>query len=293
MNVLVTGATGQLGPYVVKRLLADGVTPTLWARQTHPSLLGLPVRTIDLTDVSQVTDAFTDAVPNVVLHCAAISSIDGCYRDPQTANAINVQATQTLARLCAEHNARLVYCSTDLVFDGEQGGYIESDAANPLSVYGCTKLEAEAPVLANARNAVIRFPMLFGPTLLGNPRFTDGMIRKLKAGEKVTLFDDEFRSAIAVDIAAEGMVLAAKSDEAGLFHLAGQDRLSRHQMGVIVAECLGLDAALIEAKSRLSMTGAEPRPADTSLCSDKWYESFPACRRESFEQSIDRLFGEG
>lgn len=291
MKILITGATGQLGPYVVKRLLADGVEPTLWARRTHPPLFELPVHAIDLTDVSQVVAAFAEASPDVVLHCAAISSIDGCYRDQEAATAMNVQATQTLARLCDEHNARLVYCSTDLVFDGEKGGCVERDQAKPLSVYGRTKLDGESPVLASKRNIVIRFPMLFGPTLLGNPRFTDSMIRKLKAGETVTLFDDEYRSAIAVDIAAEGMTLAANSDAVGVFHLGGQDRLSRHQMGVIVAERLGLDASLIEAKSRLSMESAEPRPADTSLCTDRWYEGFPTCRRESFEQSIGRLFG--
>lgn len=292
MNVLITGATGQLGPYVVQHLVAEGVTPTLWARRQHDPIVGVPVQSIDLTNKQTVESAFRDAMPDVVMHCAAISSMQDCFENPQLAETINVTATGVLADLCCEHGVRLVYCSTDLVFDGEQGNYIETDVAQPLSVYGRTKLAGEAPASRTANHIILRFPMLFGPTLLGHPRFTDNMIRTLRSGEKVTLFDDEYRTAVAVDIAAEGMILAARDDACGLFHLGGMDRLSRYDMGVIVADRLGLDASLIEARSRLSMNSGEPRPADTSLCSDRWRVAFPESRHESFAQSIDRLFGD-
>lgn len=295
MKWLITGATGQLGPYIVKRLLEAGIVPVLWARQAHEPLFRVPVRPVDLADVSSVNDAIREASPDVILHCAAISSIQDCMKNPRQAEAINVTATKAIAECCADSDAKLIYCSTDLVFDGEKGekgGYVEQDEVAPLSVYGQSKLAGEGFVLKRPHNVVTRFPMLFGPTLLGRPRFTDQMIRSLKIGEPVTLFDDEFRTAVATDIAAASLIQAGQSNASGLFHVGGQDCLSRQEMGIIVAEQLGLDASLIVARSRHSIAAGEPRPADTSLCSDRWYASFADFPKERFSESINRQWGD-
>lgn len=291
MKVLITGATGQLGPYVVERLLRKGAAPALWAHRRHEPLFGCAVRSVDLVNAAAAARAFDDAQPDVAIHLAAESSIAGCFNDPARARALNADAPARFAELAQRRRCHLIHCSTDLVFDGRRGGYTEADPTNPLSVYGRTKLEGEAPVLAYERGVVIRFPILFGPTLLGPPRFVDGMIAKLRRGEPVTLFNDEWRSPLAVDVAAEALVAAADAGLTGLFHVGGGDRLTRYDMGRIVADLLGLDASRLIAASRLSADAPEPRPADTSLVCDRWRAACPHSPPPPFAGSVARLWG--
>lgn len=299
MRILITGATGQLGPYLVRRLVREGDAKSLaeslslWARGEHDAVDGLAVERVDLTDDDAVRRAFVKARPSVVVHCAAVSSIDGCYRDEAAARAVNVAATARLATLTGEAGARMVYCSTDLVFDGEAGPYDELCAARPTSAYGRTKLAGEAPVLALPGGVVLRLPLLFGPVLRGRPRFVDGMVERLRGGETVTLFDDEWRTPLAVDLAAEALGRAATGEMAGLFHVGGTERLTRWEMGKVVCDVLGADASLLRKASRLSIDSPEPRPRDTSLDSSKWLRATPDFPRESFAESVRRLWGIG
>ena len=289
MNVLVTGATGQLGPYVVRALAARGHELTLWAATYRGELFGCGVRHVDLTDRDALAAAFAEAAPEAVVHCAAMSSIAGAHAKPARCEAINVAATAQLAGMAAALDAPLVYISTDLVFDGEHAPYSEEDAPNPLSVYGRTKLAGEAPVLASPRGLVLRLPLLVGPSLTGRPRFFDHLIAALRASRPISLFDDEWRTPLATDVAAGAITTALDADATGLFHLAGPDRLSRFDMGRIIADVLGADASVIQRASRLSRTAPEPRPADTSLRCQRWYGAFPDFRCETFEQAVRRL----
>src|SRR5262249_48570044 len=148
MRLLLTGASGLLGAYLLRELAqwqGDGVA---WSGTQGGDLFGRRLLPVDLADTDQVVAAFRQSKPTVVLHAAALASVAECQRDPQRARQVNVQATALLAELAAEGRARLVFVSTDLVFDGEHAPYRETDSAAPLSLYGATKAEAESAVLA-------------------------------------------------------------------------------------------------------------------------------------------------
>src|SRR5262249_58599643 len=124
-----------------------GAQPVVaWSGSRAGALLGFPLRPVDLADPDQTAAAFREARPKVVIHAGAVTTVAGCYRDPDHAWRINTRATEQLADLCTQTGARLLFTSTDLVFNGERGGYREEDVAAPLSVYGRTKLAAEKAV---------------------------------------------------------------------------------------------------------------------------------------------------
>jgi dTDP-4-dehydrorhamnose reductase len=229
----------------------------------------------------------------VILHAAAIARIDAGFQDPERAAQVNTRGTALLAELAERTGARLVLVSTDLVFDGERGNYREGDPPNPLSVYGRTKADAEATVLATNGNAVARVSLLFGPsmwgTLLGRPSFFDTTVEALRTGRPVTLFTDEWRTPLALTAAAESLIALVESDVSGLLHLGGPERLSRLEMGHMLAEHLGASSESIIAARREDVPSAEPRPRDTSLDSSRWRALFPELPWPTYRESLAKM----
>ena len=223
--VWITGAGGLIGSYLVRT-----------AQQFAP---GRPVRALtraelDLEDIAAVRAAFRSDAPSMVIHCAALASTPVCEKNPALAHKINVEATALLAELATD--IPFIFFSTDLVFDGRAGHYEETAAVNPLSVYAKTKVDAERIVLANARHTVVRTSLNFGRSPTGNRAFNEQLRSAAERGETLQLFTDEFRCPIpAVETARVVWELAAR-EQPGLYHLAGAERLSRWEIGELLAE---------------------------------------------------------
>lgn len=220
----ITGANGLIGNYLVQT--APRHAPQWRVR-------ALTRADFDLLDFPSVQREFRRDRPQLVIHCAAITQVADAHQDPALARRVNVDLTRYLAELAAE--AAFVFFSTDLVFDGRKGEYVETDAPNPLHVYGETKLAAEEVVLRNARHLVIRTSINGGISHAGNRAFNEQLRRSLQtAGQGMTLFTDEFRCPIpAAETARATWELALKSC-AGLYHVAGAEKLSRWQIGKLL-----------------------------------------------------------
>ncbi len=274
MRVLVTGATGQLGPYVIDALACAGWNVVAWSGhrrvRLQPGIDSIPV---PLEDAQAVSRAWQEAEPEAVVHAAAVARIDACYADPRHAHQVNVTGTETLCDLADRSNVPVVYISTDLVFDGSRGRYTEQDEPRPVSVYGQTKLRAEQIVLRSPRNVVLRMSLLFGPGRCGVASFLDRVLRRWRQGEPMRFFEDEWRSPLALSDAAEAIRLTLSGDLRGLYHVGGPERLSRWEMGVRFAQHMGYPEQLLQRARRAEFSAAEPRPADVSLCSDRFREA--------------------
>ncbi|HEX4590789.1 MAG TPA: SDR family oxidoreductase, partial [Gemmataceae bacterium] len=238
MRWLLTGATGLLGGYVLRQLRSESIVA--WSGSQQSDVLGVPLIRADLADSAAVAAAFSAAAPDVVIHAAAVARVDECRRDSDRARRINTEGSRHLAELAAERGARLVYVSTDLVFDGERGSYRESDSPSPLTVYGLTKADAETAVLTFPRTAVARLSLLYGPCLTGRSSFFDRMVAALKQGQPIPLFADEWRTPLDLATAATALVELGRSEVTGLLHIGGPERLSRLEMGRQLAEALGV-----------------------------------------------------
>ncbi len=252
-RVWVTGANGLIGSHLIR--LAKSCVPE-W--QVVPIVRAA----FDLTDSRAVVTAFQKERPNLIIHCAALSRSPECQANPKLAYELNVEVTKFLADLATDIS--FIFFSTDLVFDGQQGSYVETDKPNPLSVYAETKVVAERHVLRNPHHAVIRTSLNAGPSLQGDRGMDEQMLEALRAGKTLNLFTDEFRTPIPAAETARAVWQLAQQKAKGIYHVAGVERLSRWQIGELMCERYPEYRSQIHATSLSTYQGA-PRSPDTSL----------------------------
>jgi len=198
------------------------------------SVLGLTRPMLDLTDFPAVRERFRREKPGLIIHCAALTRAAICEQDPALARRVNVEVTRLLAELAAD--VSFLFISTDLVFDGKRGWYDESSPVSPLTVYAETKVEAEQIVLQNPRHTVIRTSLNGGTSPAGNRGFNEELRRAWEAGKPTRLFVDEFRCPIPAIETVRAIWELMNKGAAGLFHVAGKERLSRWQIGELLAK---------------------------------------------------------
>ena len=191
-----------------------------------------------------------------------MSKTGECQSYPALARLINLEATARLAELAAELD--FIFFSTDLVFDGQKGNYVETDEVNPLSVYGETKVAAEAVVTRNARHTVVRTSINSGASPSGQSGYNEQFRAAWAEGKTLRLYHDEFRCAISAAATARAIWELAARPPGGIWHLAGSERLSRVQIGRLLALRHPELNAPIESCSAREHQGP-PRPADISL----------------------------
>ncbi len=240
--------------------------PSSNPRPLHPlpqwRIAALSRPQLDLTDFAAVRHAFREQKPRLIIHCAALSKSNACQIDPPLARQLNVEVTARLAQLAAD--IPLIFFSTDLVFDGRRGNYDESASVNPLGVYGETKVAAEATVLANPGHTVIRTSLNGGVSPTGDRGFNEEMRRTWQTGRALRLYTDEFRRPIAAVVTARAVWDLVAHRQPGLYHLAGGSRLSRWQIGQLLAARWPQLNPRLEPASLSEYQGAHRSP-DTSL----------------------------
>lgn len=209
--------------------------------------------------------------PDAVIHASAIANIDYCKAHPEEARDANLRATANVANACAEFGARLVYVSTDNVFDGEHGPYSEDDTPKPVNVYGHTKLEAERYVADTLEDHIIaRIALVVGlPAFALGNSFLASMLPRLENNEAIGVPANEIRSPIDVVTLARALIELADATWPGTIHLAGNDILPRDEMARRIAKALGYDPNLIQANDPSTIPGRDERPRDVSLTNKK------------------------
>jgi dTDP-4-dehydrorhamnose reductase len=219
----------------------------------------------------QLAELFHELLPDAVIHTAAAADIDYCERHPDAARAANLELTRTVARLCTETAARLVFCSTDTVFDGEHAPYNEHHLPGPVNYYGETKVEAERLVSGLGAPAVIaRLSLVVGLPVFGTGNsFLARMVAAFKESRTVPASPQEVRTPVDVLTAGRALIELAAEDHGGIFHLAGHDRLTRVEIAERVALRFGFSPKLVVAQSAVNIPGRAPRPRDVSLDNSK------------------------
>ncbi|MCA8948085.1 MAG: SDR family oxidoreductase [Planctomycetes bacterium] len=253
-RVLVTGSTGFLGPFVVAALRRRGFDVVTAARSGGDAAVDLAQR----GSCAAVAEALA---PDYVLHLAAMSRMADCAADPELAHRVNAELPGELA---ARFGDRMLFTSTDLVFDGRAGPYGERAATAPLSLYGVSKAAGEELVRQRG-GRIARLPLLFGPDPRG--RGASGMIRTaLAGGRALTLYTNEYRTPLHAADAATGLAeLVTLRAAPQVLHLPGPERCSRWEFGRRFCAAHGLDAALLCPVECQDAT----RPRDTAL-SGEW-----------------------
>jgi dTDP-4-dehydrorhamnose reductase len=270
-TILITGAAGFVGGHILRSALADWHVIGVGRSSTpmaHPRLTWLQT---DLLNVESFSSVLAIYRPAAVIHAAALSDIDACEQNPKMAIALNVTVTERLVDFCREYGSKMIFTSTDTVFDGSKSFYSETDLPQPLNLYGRTKVQAEQLVLTRDSSYVVARLSL----VAGLPAFARGnssMARAHKAlcsGEPIGVPDDEFRTPVFVSVVCQALIELAGSKESGVFHIAGNDRLSRYEIVRRLAVQLGVDPDLVQIKNSPELGGRAPRPKDVSLANSK------------------------
>lgn len=249
----ITGAGGLIGSHLAA-----------CAREFAPDWDVSPLTraSVDLANFSAVDQLFQAQQPDLIIHCAAMSRSPDCQKNPTGAHLQNVEVTRVLSDLA--NAIPLVFMSTDLVFDGRKGGYVETDSVNPMSVYAESKLKAEEIVLANPKHLVVRTSLNAGESPTGDRGMDEQLMRAWNQGIAMSLFDDEYRCPIPASATARAIWDLINANSSGIMHVAGAERLSRWQIGKCLTEQYPEFKGLIARGSLREFEGA-PRSPDTSL----------------------------
>ncbi|MBI5404423.1 MAG: SDR family oxidoreductase [Ignavibacteriae bacterium] len=271
MKILITGGSGLLGQYLNIFLSKENEILTLY-RNNPGNCINYNSLCQDITGFKGMSELFSSFRPDAVVHCAGFTRPEACSEEnKEEVIFTNVEATKHISELCDKHNAKLIYTSTDLVYDGDSGGMMkENGKLKPLSMYAETKLETEKEIQNTFRNYVIlRTSLLIGFGLNHSKTNFHIMYDALKEGSSPKLFSDQFRTPFSLLNAAEVISELAVSDvKEIILNFSGRDRLSRVELGELVCDLAGFDKNLIE---KIKMTDVPGFPAvkdvslDTSL----------------------------
>ncbi|MCU0535780.1 MAG: NAD(P)-dependent oxidoreductase [Hydrococcus sp. Prado102] len=268
-KLLVTGASGFLGWHLCSLAKQKWEIYGTYSKNAI-ALDRVTLLKVDLTDYRALKQLFLDIQPAAVIHTAAQSKPNVCQEHPTESYQINVTASLNIARLCSARAIPCIFTSTDLVFDGLNPPYRESDRVSPISYYGEQKVLAEQGMLQYyPKTTICRMPLMFGINSPVANSFIQPFIKILKEGKKLSLFVDEFRTPVSGTTAATGLLLAQELQVEGLLHLGGKESISRYQFGCLMAEVLQLPQDNIQTCLQKDVPMSAPRSPNVSLDSYK------------------------
>ena len=295
MKVLITGANGLLGQHLVK-LLIESTNYMITA--TGKGVSRLPFNatnqfnyvSLDITNGVEVAAFIARDRPDIIIHTAAITQVDECEQNPIHCWNTNVTATRFLLGAAEIAGAAFIYISTDFIFDGISGPYLESDLPGPVNYYGSSKLGAEKSVMESKLPwCIIRTVLVYGNILVGNrSNMVSWVQNNLSQGKPIKVVSDQWRTPTYVEDLAKGILLAIENKAKGIYHISGEELLTPYDMAMATAAYLALDSNLIEKVNASIFVQAAKRPAKTGFIIDKAKNEL-GFRPLSFKEGLKKM----
>jgi dTDP-4-dehydrorhamnose reductase len=267
MKILATGMSGLVGQRI-KELLPD-FEFTLISRQDGK----------DISKIEDVEPLFADFDGEWVLHMGAKAEVDGCEKDKEMGEdgeawKVNVVGTENMSTLSKKYNKKLIYISTDFVFDGKKSleeGYGEEDAPRPINWYGETKYQGEVKVKnSGAESLILRIAYPYGVSSAQKKDFVRIIAERLKNGSPVQGVTDHIMCPTFIDDIAGALKILIEKKILGLYHLVGSEKISPYDAAVLIAQAIGVDSHAIRKTTRNEyFAGKAPRPYNLYLKNDK------------------------
>ncbi len=241
-----------------------------------------------LSDRNLIIDYIEKIKPSAVIHTVAFPNVDFCESNHELTDLLHVKITEEISKICTTVNSKLIYFSTDAVFDGNKyGKYLVSDTPNPLSYYGKTKLEAEKIILKNSNNVILRTTVIYGWHT--RSRFTNWVLNNLKNKKPVTAFIDQYNTPTLVDDLVRSVFSIIEKDISGLFHASGKTCLNRFEFAQKLATVFGLDETLVIPTKSSKIKQIAPRPKNGCLDSCE-FENKTGLKFSEIDSGISHIF---
>lgn len=290
MKYLITGGGGQLGFDVRRDLLHRDVSESDVAAPSSKEL--------DITDARAVEKYIGIFQPNVIIHCAAYTNVDGAESDQEACRKVNVEGTRNLVRAAEKVDAKIIYISTDYVFDGENAEPYEIDAkTNPKSVYGQTKYEGEEIVREYPKHFIVRIAWIFG---INGRNFVKTMLGVANDRDEVAVVDDQIGSPTYTVDLAKFLVDLSKTEKYGIYHATNEGFCSWAEFTEEIYKNAGLDTKVkkVSTEEYIELAGKPQakRPKFSKLSKDSieqnGFERLPAWQ-DAVKRYIAELKKEG
>jgi len=270
MKILVTGANGLVGKNIAKALSANNRVEVFATSLKKFQLDGVTTFTSNLlnADINHMVD---DIRPEVVVHCAALSSPDACEVDRYACHRMNVELTKRIVSACVDYNVHLVSLSTDFIFDGSKGNYTEQDTPNPVNYYGESKLEAEKLIHASGVvNTIVRTSLVYGvEPKLSRPNIITRVIDNLSKNKQYKVPSDQIRTPTYAPDLASAITQICLNKATGIYNISGDQIISVADFAILAAKALKLNHELLLPVNSNDLAEAAPRPKNTSLVISK------------------------
>ncbi len=236
-KLLVTGCTGLLGSNICYNL-RDSFEITGISRGPF-FMNGIEHIRADFSNGEEMHELFSASKYDAVIHCAAITNVDACEKDPHQAFEINTEAAYALSRQAQSQDARFVFISTDAVFAGEsEVPYKETDPVDPISIYGQTKVKAEEKILENRNSLVVRTNM-YGFNWLDKESLSEWVIRSIQQGDNIKMFYDVVFNPLLANTLATSIARALHLEARGILNIGCTTPLSKYDFGREIAMRMG------------------------------------------------------
>lgn len=263
-RVLITGGSGLLGSNTARIVAKDFEVYATY--NSNPSQIArCQFVPLDIRDKQQVLSEFERVRPDLVVHTAGLVNVDYCEEHEDEAGVINVDGTENVALASRQVGAKLIYISTDSVFDGKKGMYTEEDVPHPLTVYAKTKLEGEKRVQNCLPDSIVVRTAFYGWSLHGRKSLAEWVVDGLREGKKLKMWNDAFFTPILVNNLVEVLIAMYRRNLSGVYHVVGKERCSKYTFGQELARVFELDGDCIESTSIEDAELKAYRPKDPSL----------------------------
>ncbi len=242
--MLITGVSGLLGNNLAYYF--RGKYKVLGLYLTHPvSMEGIQTQKADILSESSLREIVQDFDPGIIVHCASLANIDFCEGNRDLADRVNVSGTRSMVEAMKDDGTKLVYISSDSVYDGGKGNFLEADPVNPQNHYGLSKYRGELEALRESNSLILR-TNLFGWNVQNKHSIAEWILSELTEGREVKGFSDVFFSSIYTFDLARVLDQAIELNLTGLFNCGSSTSLSKYEFAIRIAECFSLNKDLIK-----------------------------------------------
>ncbi|MFN5149195.1 MAG: SDR family oxidoreductase [Flavobacteriia bacterium] len=270
MRILITGSNGLLGQKIVRHCLENKhvFLATSKGENRNPDCPQHLFQSMDIIDPHEIETVISTFKPTHVIHTAAITNVDHCELNPLECQTVNTAAVGYLYDISKRFGAHFQLLSTDFVFDGLKGNYKESDKVGPLSVYACSKVEAENLLLKEKEGnwSIVRTIIVYGT---GNNLSRSNIVvwakDALKKGQELSIVDDQFRAPTWADDLAWACLEICRRNKVGIFHICGPETMSIYELVCRIAKHYGLSIDNVKRSSSKSLNQPAKRPPRTGF----------------------------
>lgn len=263
-RVLIIGASGRIGKEIYKIFNSESAKKFYDVFGTYHSNPVNKFEKIDITNIDSVNNVIDRIKPNIIIHTAGLIYPVACEKNKELAWEINVIGTKNILNSCSQFKSKLVYISTDYIFDGQNNPYDELDTPNPLNYYGLTKLESEKLISLLNDYLIIRTAWV-NDVEKNSSSFIMQLINSLKNNKSFTVPYDQFGSPTIPSNLSEIIYELIQQNKKGIFHVTGSTYISRFDFALKIAEFFSLDKTLIEKISTSDLNQKISRPLEVNL----------------------------